>query len=82
MFQLFELLKKIRELLRKPNRDRYGDIHEQRQIARREMEEVQDQLQLNAQNDELLEKEKVSRAKCVNILHSSLTMIKQQTKLQ
>ena len=46
------------------------------------MEIVEEKLQSNPRNGKLLDKEKESRARYMSILHSSQTLIKQQTKLQ
>ncbi|KAJ8423045.1 hypothetical protein Cgig2_021864 [Carnegiea gigantea] len=44
MLQICEVLKKLRKPLRQLNKDKFGDIHEQQQEARRKMKMVQEQL--------------------------------------
>ena len=68
--------------MRQLNKDKFGAIHEQQQEARRKLEKVQEQLQLDPQNAKLMKKEKETRGKYMEILHSSLTLIKQQSKQQ
>jgi len=55
---------------------KYADIHEQQRIDKRDMEMIQEQLQLNPIDGELLAKEKEYRTRNMCILNSSLSLIK------
>jgi len=74
------MLSKLRGPLRKLNRDRFADIHEQQRIAKVQLERVQKELYDNPRNEALLAQEKEGRIKYLEILKSSLSLLKQQSK--
>lgn len=61
----------MQKLLRKLNRGSYADIHEQQQLARAELERVQEALHSDHTNIVLKEKEKEVREKYMKITQSS-----------
>jgi len=54
MQQVHDMLSKLRGPLRKLNRDRFADIHEQQRIARLQLERVQSELYGNPRDEVLL----------------------------
>jgi len=68
--------------LRKLNRDRFADIHEQQKVARMQLERVQSKLHGNLRDEVLIVQEKEARGRYLEILKSSLTLLKQQSKQQ
>jgi len=57
MEQMYDLLKRMKGPLKKLNRDRFSDIHEQQALVRRKLELIQEQLQKNPKDKVLLERE-------------------------
>ncbi|KAJ8427758.1 hypothetical protein Cgig2_006426 [Carnegiea gigantea] len=82
MLQLYDILRSTRGPLRRLNREKFAGIHEQQQIARRELDIAQEKLHKEPINSMLEEEEKACREKYIKILKSSLSLIKQQSKLQ
>ncbi|KAJ8423194.1 hypothetical protein Cgig2_023385 [Carnegiea gigantea] len=79
MQHVYTLLTRIKRPLWQLNRDRYLDIHEQQGITRRKLGMIQEQLQEKPLDRELLSRER-GRDTYMHILHSSLSLIKQQSK--
>ena len=76
------MLNNLRGSLRKLNRDRFADIHDQQRVARMQLERVQSELHGNPRDEALLAQEKEARDRYLEILKSSLTLLKQQSKQQ
>ncbi|KAJ8424008.1 hypothetical protein Cgig2_032392 [Carnegiea gigantea] len=62
MMQVYEIFKNVRGPLRKLNRDKFADAHEQQGIASRKLELIQEQLQHNPRDRDLMAQEKECRA--------------------
>ena len=74
------MLNNLKGPWRKLNRDKFADIHEQQRLARMHLEKVQNELHGNPRDEGLLEQEKEARGRYLELLKSSLTLIKQQSK--
>ena len=68
--------------MRKLNRDKFSDIHEQQRLARKQLDRVQEELHANPMDETLIAQEMERRIKYLEILKSSLSLIKQQSKQQ
>ena len=76
------MLNNLRGSLRKLNRDRFADIHDQQRVARMQLERVKSELHGNPRDEALLAQEKEARDRYLEILKSSITLLKQQSKQQ
>ncbi|KAJ8419395.1 LOW QUALITY PROTEIN: hypothetical protein Cgig2_013292 [Carnegiea gigantea] len=77
LHNLYTKLQQLQYHLRKLNRDKFADIHEQQRNARGELERVQKEFWANPTNEELLTKEGEYRERYLKLLKSSLSLMKQ-----
>ena len=71
----------IRPLLRKPNNDKFIDLKGQQLRARQELDKIQEELQQQLGDQSIASKERQAKEHYISILSSSLSLIKQQSKM-
>jgi len=74
--QVWNPLRQLKKPLKKLNKDKYADIHNQQGLARRKLEVVQEMLHKNPRDRDLLDKEQECKETYNRILSSSLSLIK------
>jgi len=62
------------------SKNKYADIYTQQVKAREALSQIQAQLQQDLRNSDLLQREEASRNHHVEINHSTISLIKQQSK--
>ncbi|KAJ8427494.1 hypothetical protein Cgig2_028165 [Carnegiea gigantea] len=76
--EIYTALKRLQSLLKKLNRDKFADLQEQEERVRNNLEQIQLDLQGTPSDAELIVREKEARGKYLQILHSSLSLRRQQ----
>ena len=76
------MLNKLRKSLQLLHKNKFTDIYNQQVKARNELLHVQEMLNQDTGNEELLQKEVITRQHYANINNSSLSLIKQQSKAE
>lgn len=76
------VLNKLRKPLQLLNKKKFADIYNQQVKARNELLQVQEMLNQDTGNEELLQKEVITRQHYVDINNSALSLIKQQSKAE
>jgi len=81
-----KVLQQLLHSLKKPNRElnkyKFADIYAQQIKARTELLQIQTQLQADPYNKDLLIQEDIKRHHYVNITHSALALMKQQSNAE
>ncbi|KAJ8428274.1 LOW QUALITY PROTEIN: hypothetical protein Cgig2_009973 [Carnegiea gigantea] len=77
MYHVMQTLKNLERPLQQLNKDKFRDIHNQQDIHREKLNQVQIQLHKEPQNMRLIQEEKETRAQYLKILKSSLSLMKQ-----
>ena len=82
LIQLKKFYDKLRTRLRLLNKNHYADLHEQKERAKRRLEEIQLQLHDHPRNNDLQRHEKEARNHYISILSSVMDLLKQQSKIE
>ena len=76
MFQLVKFLKNLKAPLRKLNKDKFSDIHQQQEIYREKLLQIQHILHMDPLNKELQQEEEKCRSAYLKITKPSLALMK------
>lgn len=82
MQTLSRVLMRLQRPLRRLNKDRFGDIHNQQDIHRELLMEIQAELHKDPHNQDLQNQEAQMRQKYITILNSSISLMRQQSKIK
>ncbi|KAJ8421537.1 hypothetical protein Cgig2_018447 [Carnegiea gigantea] len=82
MQQLFNVLRQLRSPLKHLNISKYRDIYGQLALSKAQLEATQNQLHQNPLNQHLQALEREDRLKYLDILDSSIKLMRQQSKLE
>ncbi|KAJ8434558.1 LOW QUALITY PROTEIN: hypothetical protein Cgig2_001190 [Carnegiea gigantea] len=80
--KLRDFLDHLKKPLRKINKDKYADLHEQQTRSRERLTKVQQQLCNDPTNEYCLDQERRYRENYIKILSSVMALIKQQYKIE
>lgn len=81
LVSLWSYLDQIRPLLRKLNNDKFADLKVQQLRARHELDKIRVELQQQPSDQSIASKERKAKEHYITILSSSLSLIKQQSKM-
>ena len=81
MQQLAQILKRMQKPLQQLNGRKFKDIHSHLALSRAQLEDTQHKLHQDPSNNQLQEKEKEDKEKYIDILNSSIKLMRQQSKM-
>jgi len=82
IYKLRDFLSQLKAPLRKLNKEKFTDLHEQQARVREQLNKIQQQVLSDPQNTSYIAQEKTCREQYISVLFSSISLIKQQWKIE